>query len=74
MRPSRPLVAADLVAYVRNQLPRTLQERATVSVKTDAYLIKSVATFTFPNGTDYSCNLDNGVIPDACLAHLSVIG
>jgi hypothetical protein len=72
----------DLVVYVRDQLPRRLQELVTVDVISDAYHLRTTARFYAEKDRRFECLLemqDFGgrqiacKIPDSFLAHLSAV-
>lgn len=74
-------LGGDLVVYVRDQLPRVLQEKMSVTVESDAYHLRTRAYFA-DGVRKFECLLemqDFGgrqiacKIPDSFLAHLSAV-
>lgn len=71
----------DLVVYVRDQLPRVLREKLTVTIESDAFYLRTRASF-FDGTRHYECILepqkfgDRTIackIPDTFIAHLSAV-
>lgn len=60
----------DLIAVVHAQLPRALQNKYTVNVEADAFLIKATAVFVDAAGRRWEVELETGEIagvPVSCL-------
>lgn len=71
----------DMIILVYDQLPRTLQDKVSIDLKTDAYHINTIAVFKDKRGRTWECPLETraleGVpvsctIPELFLAQLCV--